>query len=201
MLGELERFLKFMKPAFSRAMTYQWFVMVFIGLLLRGDSLGGVSSIVRALMLDGIYYDHLRRFFYSSAWSVEGMIAVWWKWLVGRISFRVNGRMVFVADHTKVPKDGRKMPSVTTLHQDSETAAKPSYFRGHHWGCLSVVEMLKDKFERKEAIEAAHLRGHQRFLESLQRDARFVKISSAGLRESHAHDVIITKEAPNYRLD
>jgi IMP dehydrogenase len=36
---------------------------------------------------------------------------------------------------------------------------------------------------------------------ALQRTARFVRISSAGLRESHAHDVIITKEAPNYRLD
>jgi IMP dehydrogenase len=36
---------------------------------------------------------------------------------------------------------------------------------------------------------------------ALQRDARFVRISPAGLRESHAHDVIITKEAPNYRLD
>jgi IMP dehydrogenase len=31
--------------------------------------------------------------------------------------------------------------------------------------------------------------------------ARFVKISSAGLRESHVHDVIITKEAPNYRAE
>ncbi len=38
-------------------------------------------------------------------------------------------------------------------------------------------------------------------LESLRRKANFVRISSAGLRESHAHDVIITKEAPNYRLD
>ncbi len=38
-------------------------------------------------------------------------------------------------------------------------------------------------------------------IEALQRTARFVRISSAGLRESHAHDVIITKEAPNYRLD
>jgi len=37
--------------------------------------------------------------------------------------------------------------------------------------------------------------------EMLQRRARFVRISPAGLRESHAHDVIITKEAPNYRLD
>ncbi len=31
--------------------------------------------------------------------------------------------------------------------------------------------------------------------------ARFVRISSAGLQESHVHDVIITKEAPNYRID
>ena len=35
----------------------------------------------------------------------------------------------------------------------------------------------------------------------LQQRARFVKISSQGLRESHVHDVIITKEAPNYRVE
>jgi IMP dehydrogenase len=35
----------------------------------------------------------------------------------------------------------------------------------------------------------------------LQARARFVKISPAGLKESHVHDVIITKEAPNYRLE
>jgi IMP dehydrogenase len=35
----------------------------------------------------------------------------------------------------------------------------------------------------------------------LQTRARFVKISPAGLKESHVHDVIITKEAPNYRLE
>jgi IMP dehydrogenase len=35
----------------------------------------------------------------------------------------------------------------------------------------------------------------------LQQRGRFVRISSAGLRESHVHDVIITKEAPNYRLE
>jgi IMP dehydrogenase len=40
-----------------------------------------------------------------------------------------------------------------------------------------------------------------RDVERLQREARFVRITSAGLRESHAHDVIITKEAPNYRFD
>jgi IMP dehydrogenase len=40
-----------------------------------------------------------------------------------------------------------------------------------------------------------------RSLGELRRDARFVRISSAGLQESHVHDVIVTKEAPNYRLE
>lgn len=38
-------------------------------------------------------------------------------------------------------------------------------------------------------------------IEDLHREARFVRITAAGLRESHVHDVIITKEAPNYRLE
>jgi len=35
----------------------------------------------------------------------------------------------------------------------------------------------------------------------LQQKARFVRISGAGLRESHVHDVMITREAPNYRVE
>jgi IMP dehydrogenase len=38
-------------------------------------------------------------------------------------------------------------------------------------------------------------------LAELREKARFVRITAAGLRESHVHDVIITKEAPNYRLE
>lgn len=40
-----------------------------------------------------------------------------------------------------------------------------------------------------------------RNVEELQAKAKFVRISSQGLRESHVHDVSITKEAPNYRLE
>jgi IMP dehydrogenase len=36
---------------------------------------------------------------------------------------------------------------------------------------------------------------------TLQRDARLIRVSAAGLREGHVHDVIITKEAPNYRVE
>jgi len=38
-------------------------------------------------------------------------------------------------------------------------------------------------------------------INELKQKAKFVKISSAGLKESHVHDVVITKEAPNYRVE
>jgi IMP dehydrogenase len=38
-------------------------------------------------------------------------------------------------------------------------------------------------------------------IKEMQENAKFIRITSAGLRESHVHDVIITKEAPNYRLE
>jgi IMP dehydrogenase len=40
-----------------------------------------------------------------------------------------------------------------------------------------------------------------RTIEELRDKARFMRITAAGLRESHVHDVIITKEAPNYRVE
>ena len=40
-----------------------------------------------------------------------------------------------------------------------------------------------------------------RNIKELKEKAKFVKITQAGLRESHVHDVIIVKEAPNYQLE
>jgi IMP dehydrogenase len=38
-------------------------------------------------------------------------------------------------------------------------------------------------------------------IEELHTKARFIRVTGAGLKESHAHDVVVTKEAPNYRID
>lgn len=38
-------------------------------------------------------------------------------------------------------------------------------------------------------------------IKELQSKAKFIKITAAGIRESYVHNVIITKEAPNYRLE
>jgi IMP dehydrogenase len=40
-----------------------------------------------------------------------------------------------------------------------------------------------------------------RTIAEMKEKTRFVRITPAGLKESHVHDVIITKEAPNYRME
>jgi hypothetical protein len=95
---------------------------------------------VRVLSLSPECYNSILNFFRSSAWQADGLMALWWRWLMKqRVECRANGRLVLLGDHTKTPKDGRRIPAVTTLHQDSETASKPTFFRGHHWGCVALL--------------------------------------------------------------
>lgn len=110
MSKELTRFLMFMRPAFSRQATHVWFVIVFVGFLVRNDTLG-VSSIIRALSLPSESYNCLLHFFHSTAWNIEGLMALWWSWLLQRnVAYRLQGHLVLTGDHTKAPKDGRRCP-------------------------------------------------------------------------------------------
>jgi hypothetical protein len=141
----MEALLMALRPAFTRQATFAWFVVAFAGVVMRQD-VYGVSSIVRALSLAPIYYPALLHFFHSTAWTAERLYRQWEQWIIGQpVVERVDGRIVILGDHTKQPKDGRRMPQVQTLHQDSETASKPSFFRGHHWGCLSLLGQAAGK--------------------------------------------------------
>ena len=73
----------------------------------------------------------------------------------------------------------RNRPSVSQLVRDVQTS------------CLSA------------GLRPPHRRTIQARLEDidLQKRAKFVRVTPQGLRESHVHDVSITKEAPNYRLE
>jgi hypothetical protein len=145
MMGVLEELLRALRPAFTRQATFAWFVVAFAGVVTRQD-VYGVSSIIRALSLAPVYYPALLHFFHSTAWTAEQLYRQWEGWLIGQpVVERVEGRIVILGDHTKQPKDGRRMPQVTTMHQDSETSSKPSFFRGHHWGCLSLLGQTAGK--------------------------------------------------------
>ena len=63
---------------------------------------------------------------------------------------------------------------------------------------LEIVSRIRDEFE----LEAmAHFTCVGATVDELRTRAEFVEISSAGMRESHVHDVQIVKEAPNYRVE
>ena len=135
----LDSFINFMKPAFSHNATFIWFAIAFAGLITKNDSLG-VTSIIRALLLPAGANNNLLNFFHSTAWSTESLFLCWARWIkMEHRALMINNRIVIVGDHTKAPKDGRKMPALTTLHQDSESASKPSFFRGHEWGCIALL--------------------------------------------------------------
>ncbi len=145
MMEVLEALLRALRPAFTRQATFAWFVVAFAGVVTRQD-VYGVSSIIRALSLAPVYYPALLHFFHSTAWTAESLYRSWEQWVATQaVVERVDGRLVLLGDHTKQPKDGRRMPAVTTLHQDSETSSKPSFFRGHHWGCLSLLGQVAAK--------------------------------------------------------
>ena len=146
MIDYLEELLKALRPAFSRQATFAWFIIAIAGFVMRSDTYG-VSSIIRALCLEPLSYPCLLHFFHSSAWNIVILLQYWWLWLIGQqVAYRVNMRIVYTGDHTKNVKDGRKIPEVQTLHQDSETGSKPSYFRGHHWGFIGLLTNAGKKF-------------------------------------------------------
>ena len=146
MVEYLENLLRQMRPGFSREATFLWFVVVFAGFVTRTDNYG-VSSIIRALWLDPMYYHGLLHFFHSTAWTAESLMDMWRKFVITqKVAHKTQDKIVLVGDHTKVVKDARKMPGVETMHQDSQTGSKPSFFRGHHWACISLLIKAKDKY-------------------------------------------------------
>jgi hypothetical protein len=146
MIDYLEELLLALRPAFSRQAAFGWFIIAVVGFVMRTDTYG-VSSIIRALCLAPLCYPCLLHFFHSSAWDIPTLLYHWWLWLIRQgVAYIVNDRIIFTGDHTKNVKDGRKIPEVETLHQDSETGSKPSYFRGHHWGFIGLLTNAGKKF-------------------------------------------------------
>ena len=79
-------------------------------------------------------------FFRSKAYCYDALLGAWQNYVVNQgKAVQVAERLVLLGDHTSVVKDGRKMPGVVAMHEDSETQSKPSYFRGQCWGAIGVL--------------------------------------------------------------
>ena len=124
---------------FARKATHKWFVVIIIGLMI-GQEHVGVTSIIRELCLNPIHYDAALHFFRSTGWSADHIRGWWIEVLMAAgVLYKENGMPVMVGDGTKKSKEGRKMPCVKRLHQESEDSTKPSYFFGHMFGMIGVL--------------------------------------------------------------
>ena len=129
-----------LRPACSRLRNFLWFATVLAGFTLRPDLLG-VTSIVRALGLQGSYYGNLLRFFHSNALNLDKLTKLW-TMLIIKIhpgTIRINGKLALCADGLKVAKEGKKMPAVKALHQESESNTKAEYIMGQSCQVVSLL--------------------------------------------------------------
>lgn len=142
-----------LQPACSRLRNFLWFATVLAGITVRPD-LWGVTSIIRGLGLKGKYYDNLLDFFHSNGLNVDKLTRLWTK-LIIKIHphvIRVNGKLLLCGDGLKVPKEGRKMPAVKLLHQESDSNNKAEFIMGHS---CQVVSLLVGALESFFAIPLA----------------------------------------------
>ncbi len=137
-----------LEGAFSRKRTFLWFALCIAGITIRKD-FAGVSSIIRSLGLQDIWYDRLLDCFHSKAINLETLTILWVKTIrhcCARHLLMVNGRIVLLADGIKIPKAGKKMPAVKKLHQESESNTKPEFIFGHSCQAISLVAGCLETF-------------------------------------------------------
>ena len=136
---EVWKILLALRDGFERRQTFLWFAVAVAGFCTRGD-LAGVSSFIRSLGLGEWCYSPLVGFFGSKAIRLDRLTMLWAA-LVMRLFplIRMHGRIILVADGIKVSKEGRKMPGVKLLHQDSQSNSTAEYIMGHSIQAVSAL--------------------------------------------------------------
>jgi len=133
-----------LRPACTRQATFEWMRVVLMGLCVRAD-LAGVTSLVRALALRPKVYLRLLHLLHSEALPLGPLTALWVRFCRARFHpVQVGEALVCLADGLKVPKEGRKMPAVKKLHQESTNNSKPEFIDGHSFQALSLLVQAAD---------------------------------------------------------
>lgn len=127
------------RKCFAQEAAFRWFVVVVIGFIVRSDSLG-ITSFIRALLIELRFYPTLLHFFRAGSWCLADVRNQWI--LVVKNTgtmFWESSMPILVGDGVKQSKEGKKMPCVKRLFQESENSSKPSYIYGHMFGAIGVL--------------------------------------------------------------
>ena len=128
-----------LRPACQRSRTFLWLLLTLIGLCCRLD-LAGVTSYVRVLGLRPEAYHRFLHLFHSKGLDLDKLTACWMKLCLTLFKPVCAGsRLICLADGIKVPKEGKLMPAVKSLHQQSGSNSKPDYIMGHSFQAISLL--------------------------------------------------------------
>jgi hypothetical protein len=128
-----------LRQACSRTRTFMWMTLVLIGFSIRSELLG-VTSFVRACFINPEKYRNFLHLFHTTGLNLEGLTAAWIRLVLSRFTPVTCGEYaVLIADGLKIPKEGRKMPAVKCVHQESENNSKPEFIMGHSFQALGML--------------------------------------------------------------
>ena len=137
--AEVYRCIQLLRPACARARTFLWMLLGLACMLARPD-LAGVTSFVRAGWLKESAYRRLLNLFHTSALRLNILTHCWIRLVLTLFSsVEVDGYRVCVCDGLKIPKEGKKMPAVKSLHNSSGNNSKPSFIMGHSFQVISLL--------------------------------------------------------------
>jgi hypothetical protein len=90
--------------------------------------------------LRGQAYQRFLHFFHSKALDLNLLTACWARLCLTLFRpFEVGSRLVCLADGIKAPKEGKRMPAVKLLHQQSASNTKPEFIMGHSLQAISLL--------------------------------------------------------------
>src|ERR1700726_4148050 len=128
-----------LRPACLRSRTFLWMVLALMGLCCRLD-LSGVTSYVRVLSFRPEAYHRFLHLFHSKGLDLDKLTACWVKLCLTLFKPVCAGsRLICLADGIKAPKEGKLMPAVKSLHQQSASNSKPEYIMGHSFQAISLL--------------------------------------------------------------
>ncbi|MGB0356391.1 MAG: transposase [Opitutales bacterium] len=139
-----------LRNAFSRQMTFTWYMIACVGMSVRTD-LVGITGIVRALGLRESAYHCLIRVFHSSGINREALLASWIAVVMEKFEPAcIDGRLILICDGINIAKEGRRMPGVRLIHQNSSSNAKAEFIMGHYLQSVSLA--VVDSCHRLQAV-------------------------------------------------
>jgi len=135
----IDKILLQFRSCFKRGATWRWFVVLVLGFMIRSNHKGVTSTISELRLMPRLYHTMLH-FYRSEAYEVEDIYTRWTQVVINETTIiRISNRILMVGDHIKVSKEGRRMPDIQILHQESENSGKGEFIAGHTFAQISAL--------------------------------------------------------------